>query len=99
MPALIDEEAVADAFGDPSLLAAKQRLALARSVLSVASKQRIIAALPSAEDSAALVLQSRPTSMQHIVPLVMPQYYVVVHHHWGVSTAHVRACGLSNDVQ
>ena len=40
VPALIDEEAVADAFGDPSLLAAKQRLALARSVLSVASKTR-----------------------------------------------------------
>ena len=71
VPALIDEEAVADASGDPSLLAAKQRLALARSVLSVASKQRIIAALPSAEDSAALVLQSRPTSKEQLRSMML----------------------------
>jgi hypothetical protein len=58
LPELLDEEGIRDAATHPSLLAAKQRLALARSRLSVASKQRICAALPAVSAIAAAILRS-----------------------------------------
>ena len=65
IPALVDEDGACDAAHDPALLAAKQRLALARSGLSVASKQRIIQALPAAHQVAALVLKAKFANDQH----------------------------------
>ena len=58
VPELLDEAGIRDAVENPALLLAKQRLALARSSFSVASKQRVAEGLPSAEQVACLILRS-----------------------------------------
>ena len=69
--ALVDEDGVRDAKNDPALLAAKQRLSLARSALSVASKQRIIQALPCATLCARLVLAAKFEDEQHLHSMML----------------------------
>jgi hypothetical protein len=71
VPALVDEEGVRDAVNNPALLAAKQRLSLARSGLSIASKQRVIKALPSATAAAKLVLAAKFTDDEHLNSMML----------------------------
>lgn len=71
VPVLVDEDGVRDAKHDPALLAAKQRLSLARSGLSIASKQRVIQFLPSETECAKLVLSAKFRDEQHLDSMML----------------------------